>query len=103
MDTVGELRRHGHAILSELNKDPSKPIDWDVSVADLQRLVEILRATWVGSEESREEHPRVGTIFVDPDKRSLCLDIRFPLDFELLVGMMDKEVTVPRASVSGPP
>ena len=39
VETVESLRKRGNYILSDLDKDPSKPIDWDVSVADLQRIV----------------------------------------------------------------
>lgn len=57
-------------------------LDLDVSVGDLDSLVEVLRAQWVGEFRDRELHPRVGTLYISPDRSSIRLEIRFPLDVE---------------------
>ena len=65
-----------------------KEIDIDVTVAGLECLVEVLRRQWVGDCPDREDGPRVGTLYVSPDLTSLRLAIRFPLDLQMLEGLL---------------
>jgi hypothetical protein len=58
--------------------------DIDITVAGLERLVEVIRAQWVGAYPDREDGPRAGTLFISPDRRTVRLELRFPLAIEEL-------------------
>ena len=55
---------------------------YDVTIATLRNLVEVIKAQWAGPNEDRIEHTRCGTIYLDDDKMGFKLHLRFPLDEE---------------------
>jgi hypothetical protein len=67
-------------------------VDIDVTVADLEHLLEVIRDQWVGDFPDRETKVRGGTLYISPDKRTLRLELRFPLDTKAFLGMDPESV-----------
>ncbi len=93
MDDLERLTIRGRQVLEEGLPKDSGEIDLDVSVADLERLVALIRAEWVGGFPDREEHPRAGTIYVSPDGWTIRLALRFPLKTEILAGLLAEKMS----------
>lgn len=93
MDDLERLSMRGRQVLEEQGPRDSGEVALDVAVADLERLVALIRANWVGSYPDREEHPRAGTVYVSQDGRTVRLALRFPLQVEVLAGMLAEKTT----------